>query len=365
MSEKTIHNFCAGPAALPKPAIEQAQKELLSYKGIGMSVMEISHRSKWADEIIGEAEDNIRTLLNVPENYRVLFLQGGASLQFSMIPMNFLRGTGKSADYIHTGSWANKAIAEAKKEGNVSLPWNGKEEGFVRTPAQSELKLDPNAAYVHFTSNETIQGVEYFEEPETGNVPLMCDASSDFLSRPIPVEKYGLIYAGAQKNIGPAGVTAVIIRDDLLERVPEGLPSLLDYKNMADNKSLYNTPPMFAIYMVMLTTRWVRNDIGGLKAMEAVNRKKADILYEAIDNSNGFYKGHAQPECRSRMNVTWRLPSEDLEKQFISEAEQKGFLQLKGHRSVGGLRASIYNAMPVEGCEALRDFMEAFRKKNA
>ncbi|MFP4173121.1 MAG: 3-phosphoserine/phosphohydroxythreonine transaminase [Candidatus Hydrogenedentota bacterium] len=364
MSDKTIYNFCAGPATLPKPAIKQAQEELLSYKGTGMSVMEISHRSKWADEIIAEAEGNIRSLLQVPENYHILFLQGGASLQFSMIPMNFLRGTGKSADYIHTGSWANKAIAEAQKEGTVSVPWNGKDENFVRTPAQSELKLDANAAYVHFTSNETIQGVEYFGEPETGNVPLMCDASSDFLSRPIPVEKYGLLYAGAQKNIGPAGVTAVIIRDDLLERVPEGLPSLLDYKNMADSKSLYNTPPMFAIYMVMLTTRWVRNDIGGLRAMEAINRKKADILYEAIDNSNGFYKGHANPECRSRMNVTWRLPSEDLEKQFISEAEQQGFLQLKGHRSVGGLRASIYNAMPVEGCEALRDFMEAFRKKN-
>jgi len=365
MSEKTIYNFCAGPAALPKPAIKQAQEELLSYKGTGMSVMEISHRSKWADEIIGEAEDNIRTLLQVPDNYHILFLQGGASLQFSMIPMNFLRGTGKPADYIHTGSWANKAIAEAQKEGDVSIVWNGKDENFVRTPAQSELELDPNAAYVHFTSNETIHGVEYFDEPETGGVPLMCDASSDFLSRPIPVEKYGLLYAGAQKNIGPAGVTAVIIRDDLLERVPDGLPSLLDYKNMADSKSLYNTPPMFAIYMVMLTTRWVRNDIGGLKAMETVNRKKADILYEAIDNSNGFYKGHAKPECRSRMNVTWRLPSEDLEKQFIAEAEQEGFLQLKGHRSVGGLRASIYNAMPVEGCEALRGFMAEFQKKNA
>lgn len=360
----SIYNFCAGPAALPKPALAKAQEELMSYRGIGMSVMEISHRSKWADEIIEEAENNIRTLLGVPDDYTVLFLQGGASLQFSMAPMNLLRGTNKTADYILTGSWGNKAIKEAKKEGSVAVSWDGKDENYNRIPAQNELSLTPDAAYVHFTSNETIQGIEFFEEPDAGSVPLICDASSDFLSRRIPVDRYGILYAGAQKNIGPAGVTVVIIRNDLIGKGPEGLPSMLDYKVMAEGKSLYNTPPMFAIYMVMLVTRWVRDDIGGLEKMEALNKEKAAVLYDTIDQSGGYYRGHALPEHRSRMNVTWRLPSEDLEKQFLNEAEEQGLQQLKGHRSVGGLRASIYNAMPKEGCEALRDFMKDFQARN-
>jgi phosphoserine aminotransferase len=360
----TVYNFCAGPATLPKPALEQARDELLSYQGTGMSVMEISHRSKWAADIIAEAEENIRTLLGVPSGYTVLFLHGGATLQFSMVPMNLLRGAGKHAEYIITGSWGVKAQKEAAKDGEARVIWSGKDDNYVRTPKPAEAAVSPDAAYVHFTSNETIQGVEFFAEPETGDVPLVCDASSDFLARPVPVERYGVLYAGAQKNVGPAGAAVVIIRDDLIGKAPEGLPSLLDYKVMAENKSLYNTPPMFTIYMIMLSTRWALKDIGGLKAMEERNRKKANMLYDAIDGSGGFYKGHAEAAFRSIMNVTWRLPSEDLEAQFLKEADAAGLLQLKGHRSVGGLRASIYNAMPVEGVEALRDFMTEFQRKN-
>ncbi|MCL4694873.1 MAG: 3-phosphoserine/phosphohydroxythreonine transaminase, partial [Candidatus Hydrogenedentes bacterium] len=345
-----VYNFSAGPAALPLPALEEAQKNLLVYPGAGASIMEISHRSKQFAEVLAGAKDNVQKLLNLPENYKVLFIQGGASLQFSMIPMNFL-GEGKSADYILTGSWGNKALKEAKKSGTVNVAWNGKEEGFNRLPQQDELKLDPKAAYCHFTSNETIEGVEFFVEPETGDVPLVCDASSDILSRPLPIEKYGLIYAGAQKNIGPSGVALVIIRDDLLARVPEGLPSMLDYKIAADNDSLYNTPPCFAIYMIKLVTQWLLDDIGGLEEVASLNKKKARLLYTMIDGSGGFYRGHAVKEARSVMNVTWRLPSEELEQQFVKEATAAGMHGLKGHRSVGGIRASIYTAMTLEGVE--------------
>ena len=359
-----VFNFSAGPATLPLPALEQAQRDLLVYPGAGASVMEISHRSKQFAGVLAGAKANIQKLLNLPENYKILFIQGGASLQFSMAPMNFLKGQGKSADYILTGSWGGKAAKEAKKEGAVRVAWTGKEEGFVRVPEESELKLDPKAVYCHVTSNETIEGVEFFTEPDTGSVPLVCDASSDVLSRPIHVEKYGLIYAGAQKNIGPAGIALVIIRDDLLEQVPEGLPSMLDYKLMAGNDSLYNTPSCFAIYMVMLVTKWLLDEVGGLEAIAAINKKKARLLYETIDGSGGFYRGHAAKESRSVMNVTWRLPNEDLEQQFTKEATQAGLHGLKGHRSVGGIRASIYNAMPVEGVEALVDFMMEFRAKH-
>jgi phosphoserine aminotransferase len=363
MAER-VHNFSAGPAALPLPALEEAQKNLLVYPGAGASVMEISHRSKQFAEVLAGAKDNIQKLLNLPENYKVLFVQGGASMQFSMVPMNFLHGEGKSADYILTGSWGSKALKEAKKLGDTSVAWNGKDEGFNRLPQQDELKLNPKAVYCHFTSNETIEGVEFFVEPETGGVPLVCDASSDILSRPLPIEKYGLIYAGAQKNIGPAGVALVIIRDDLLEQVPDSLPSMLDYKVTAENDSLYNTPPCFSIYMVKLVTQWLLDDVGGLEAVAALNKKKARLLYTMIDSSGDFYRGHAQKEARSVMNVTWRLPSEELEQQFVKEATQAGMHGLKGHRSVGGIRASIYNAMPIEGVEALVDFMTEFRAKN-
>ncbi|MCC6487045.1 MAG: 3-phosphoserine/phosphohydroxythreonine transaminase [Candidatus Hydrogenedentes bacterium] len=362
--EQRVFNFSAGPATLPLPALEEAQRDLLVLPGAGASVMEISHRSKQFAAVLESAKSNVQKLLNLPENYKVLFIQGGASLQFSMVPMNFLRGEGKSADYILTGSWGGKAIKEAKKEGATRVAWTGKEEKFVRVPGQNELDLDPKAVYCHFTSNETIEGVQFATEPDTGKVPLVCDASSDILSRPIAIEKYGLIYAGAQKNIGPSGVALVIVREDMLAQVPEGMHSMLDYKLMAENDSLYNTPSCFAIYMVMLVTKWLLEDVGGLDAIAAINKKKARLLYDTIDGSGGFYKGHANKESRSVMNVTWRLPSEELEQKFTKEATAAGLHGLKGHRSVGGIRASIYNAMPVEGVEALADFMTDFRAKN-
>ena len=362
MSER-VYNFSAGPAALPLPALEEAQRQLLVLPGAGASVMEISHRSKEFTAIIDSARDNFRKLLAIPDNYQVLFVQGGASLQFSAIPMNIMRGTGKPAEYVITGSWGGKALKEAKKEGAVNVLWDGKEENYIRVPGQDDLALDPGAAYVHITSNETIQGVQFKQEPDTGDVPLVCDASSDILSRPLPVDTYGIIYAGAQKNIGPSGVAVVIIRDDLLERTPENLPALLDYANLAKAKSLYNTPPTFAIYMIKLVTDWLLNDIGGLDKMTAINEQKAAMLYGTIDGSGEFYKGHAVPECRSLMNVAWRLPSEELERDFIKAAGAQGLVGLKGHRSVGGIRASIYNAMPVEGVQALCDFMKEYQAK--
>jgi len=362
--EERIYNFSAGPATLPLPALEAARKDLLNYQGIGMSVLEIRHRSQVFAEIIEKAQANLRHLLNVPDHYQILFFQGGASLQFSMVAMNFLRGSGKSADYILTGSWGNKAIKEAKKEGTVRVVWDGKEGNYHRIPEPSELDFYPDAAYVHATPNETIQGVEFSSPPDTGDVPLVCDMSSDFLSCPIDVEKYGIIYAGAQKNAGPAGVTLVILREDLLDRIPENLPSLLDYRTMVKGKSLYNTPPVFAIYFVMLVTRWLRDEIGGLEKMAVLNEGKAKTLYDVIDSSDGFYRGHAEPGSRSNMNVTWRLPSENLEKEFVRRAKEKGLDGLKGHRSVGGIRASIYNAMPVSGVESLREFMLEFRSEN-
>lgn len=363
--EKRVYNFAAGPAVLPLPVLEEAQRHLLALPGAGMSVLEVSHRSKWFEEIIETAEANLRQLLSLPDQYHILFLQGGASLQFSMVPMNFLRGSSQSADYVLTGSWSEKARREAQREGAARVAWSGQDEGYVRVPGPTELDLDPNAAYLHFTSNETIQGVEFPREPDTGDVPLVCDASSDFLSRPIPIHRYALIYAGAQKNAGPAGLTIVIIRDDLLERVPENLPTMLDYRVQVKNKSLYNTPPVFAVYITMLVTRWLLDEIGGLDNMAAINRQKAHLLYDAIDRSDGFYRGHAQPDSRSLMNVTWRLPTEELEKEFVKQAQARGLYELKGHRSVGGLRASIYNAMPVDGVQALCDFMIEFQKQPA
>lgn len=358
-----VFNFSAGPAALPLPALEEARENLLCLPGAGASVMEISHRSKEFAAVHEQAKGNIKQLLGLSDDYQVLFLQGGASLQFSMVPMNFMAG-GATADYVLTGSWGSKALKEAKKVGAPAVAWDGKADSYTHLPPQNELKLNPSASYVHFTSNETIEGVEFFEEPQTGGVPLVCDASSDFLSRPLPMDRYGLIYAGAQKNVGPAGLAVVVLRKDMLERVPQGLPSMLDYKLMAEQDSLYNTPPCFGIYIVMLVTKWLINEIGGLKKMAALNCRKARLLYDAIDNSGGYYRGHSRPECRSVMNVTWRLPSEELEKKFAAEAQANGLAGLKGHRSVGGMRASIYNAMPEAGVQALCEFMAAFQKAN-
>jgi phosphoserine aminotransferase len=360
MTER-IYNFSAGPAVLPLSVLEEAQRELVSLPGVGMSVMEISHRSKAFDEIINGAERGLRELLGLPENYHVLFLQGGASLQFSMIPMNFLPKE-ESADYIITGSWGKKALKEAKREGSVNVAATTADGGFTRVPGQDELKLDPKAAYVHFTTNETIEGVEWKQEPETGDVPLVADASSDILSHVIPVEKYALIYAGAQKNMGPSGVTLVIIRDDLLQRIPDGLHTMLDFRTHVENKSLYNTPNTWGIYIINLVCKWLQEK-GGLPAMHRENEAKAQLLYDAIDATD-FYRGHADADSRSIMNVTFRLPSEELEKKFASEATAAGLDGLKGHRSVGGIRASIYNAFPREGVQGLVSFMQEFEKKN-
>lgn len=360
MTER-IFNFSAGPAVIPVPVLEEARAHMLSLPGVGMSVMEISHRSKTFDEIIDGAENGLRELLNIPKDYVVLFLQGGASLQFSMVPMNFLSLDG-SADYIVTGSWGQKAVKEAQKFGGVDTAANMADGGFTRVPKQDELQLNPRAAYVHFTSNETIEGVEFKTEPEVGEVPLVADMSSNILSKPIPVEKYGLIYAGAQKNMGPSGVTLVVIRSDLLPRVREGLATMLDYNTHVKNKSLYNTPNTWGIYILNLVCKWLK-DRGGLEGMQQENDAKAKLIYDTIDATE-FYRGHADPDSRSAMNVTFRLPSEDLEKKFASEATAQGLDGLKGHRSVGGIRASIYNAFPKEGCEALVEFMKEFEQKN-
>ncbi|HEX5835245.1 MAG TPA: 3-phosphoserine/phosphohydroxythreonine transaminase [Pyrinomonadaceae bacterium] len=360
MTER-IFNFSAGPAVLPVPVLEEAQRDMLSLPGVGMSVMEISHRSKTFDEIHARAGSGERELLSIPDSYRILFLQGGASLQFSMVPMNFLPADG-SADYIITGSWGKKALKEAKRAGSVNVAATMADGGFTRVPGQEELSLSPGAAYVHITSNETIEGVQWKQEPETGAVPLVADASSDILSRAIPVEKYGLIYAGAQKNMGPSGVTLVIIRDDLLQRIPDGLHTMLDYRTHVEHNSLYNTPNTWGIYIISLVCKWIK-DKGGIAAMERENDEKAQLLYDAIDATD-FYRGHADADCRSTMNVTFRLPSEELEKKFTSEATAKGLDGLKGHRSVGGIRASIYNAFPRPGVEALVSFMQDFERHN-
>lgn len=363
--EKRVFNFSPGPAMLPLPALEEAQRDLLALPGVGISILEISHRSPHFLQIIEGAEANLRKLLNIPDDYYVLFLQGGARLQFAMVAMNLLRGSVRSADYILTGTWAKTAMNEAKNQGGLRIAWDGAGLNYTRMPRQEELRLDSNAAYLHITSNETIQGIQFPTEPDPGQVPLVCDASSDFLCRPIEIRKYGIVYACAQKNAGPAGVTIVIIRKDLAERSPADLPSMLSYKVLAEAKSLHNTPPCFCVYMVKLVTDWLLQTMGGLEKMAEINRRKAAMLYEVIDRSGGFYNGHAAPESRSIMNVTFRLPNADLESAFLQEAKSRDLAELKGHRSVGGCRASIYNAMPIEGVECLRDFMLEFYEKHS
>ncbi len=360
--EKRIYNFAAGPAILPEPVLKEAQEQLWALPGVGMSILEISHRSKTFDKIIAEAKDGLKSLLGIGDNYELLFLQGGASLQFSMVPLN-LMVKNKKADYIVTGSWSKKAVKEAKRVGTVNIAASTEDGNFKRIPKQEELKLDPHADYVHYTSNNTIFGTEWHKEPEIGNVPLVCDASSDILHKKIDVNKYALIYAGAQKNIGPSGVTFVIIRKDMLERSSDSLHTMLNYKIHVENNSLYNTPNTFGIYIIALVTRWLKG-LGGLDGMHKINKEKADILYKCIDESGGFYKGHADNDSRSLMNITFNLATEDLEKKLVSEATAAGFDGLKGHRSVGGLRASIYNAFPKKGVEDLVSFMKDFQKKN-
>lgn len=356
-----VFNFSPGPAVLPLSVLEQAQRELVCLPGYGMSVLEMSHRAQGFLDIVASAKKLLRELLSIPDNYQIIFLQGGSRLQFSMVPMNLLRGQSQAADYVITGSWSKMALDEAKREGASRVVWDGKPTNFDRLPKDADLKLNPEAAYVYTCSNETIQGVQFSGELETGKSPLVCDCSSDFLHRPLPIAKYGLIYACAQKNAGPAGVTAVIIRDDLLARSSETLPGYLNYNNHVKEDSLYNTPPTFAIYLMNLVLLWLKNEVGGLAKMHALNRQKAKILYDLVDGSDGFYRGHAQPSDRSLMNVTFRLPSEALEKEFCKSGEDRGLDGLKGHRSVGGIRASIYNAMPLAGVEALAEFMKEFK----
>jgi len=354
-----VHNFSAGPAVLPVPVLEEIQRDLIALPGAGMSILEISHRSKTFEAILAQAEADIRALAGIPASYRVLFLQGGASLQFSMVPMNLL-SPGATADYIDSGSWAEKAIKEAKRVGTVHVAATTKADSYTRVPAQSELTLTPGAAYVHMTSNNTIEGTQCRDLPDVGSVPLVSDTSSDMFSRPIDVPRHALIYAGAQKNMGPAGVTVVIIRADLLQRSQKTLPSMLNYAVHAENGSLYNTPPAFAVYALGLVMKWLRAQ-GGLDAIARANERKAAKLYTEIDRT-GFYRGTAQKTSRSLMNVTFRLPSEDLESQFVREATAAGLDGLQGHRSVGGMRASIYNAFPGTGIDALVQVMQQFER---
>ena len=354
-----IFNFSAGPAALPQEVLEQAREELVNWRGCGMSVMEMSHRGKEYMGIQAEAEADLRELMGIPANYKVLFLQGGASSQFAMVPMNLYRGKA-SADYLNTGEWSKKAIKEAKKYGAVNVVASSEDKNFSYAPTQDAWKLDPNAAYVHYTPNETIGGVEIFWTPETGNVPLVADMSSNILSRPIDVSRFGLICAGAQKNIGPAGLTIVIVRDDLLGATVKGTPTMFDYKIAADNDSMYNTPPTYAIYIAGLVFKMLKAK-GGIAAMEAVNRAKAKLLYDALDASS-FYASPVAVDNRSLMNIPFTLKDAALDDEFIKGAKARGMVQIKGHRSVGGMRASIYNAMPVEGVQALVDWMKAFEK---
>ena len=356
-----IFNFSAGPAVLPVEVLEEAQRDLIALPGVGMSILEISHRSKPFDDVIEGCEADLRALAAIPANYHVLFLQGGASLQFSMVPMNLLP-PGGSADYIVTGSWSEKAVKEAKRVGAVKIAATTAADNYARVPKQSELTLDPAAAYVHYTTNNTIFGTEWHNVPDVGRVPLVADTSSDMFSRPIDIGKFGLIYAGAQKNLGPSGLTLVIIRDDLVSRTPASLATMLQYGVHVENKSMYNTPPVFGVYIMRLVLKWLLKE-GGLSAIDARNARKAQKLYAEIDRT-GYYRGHAQPDSRSRMNVTFRLPSEELEKKFVKESTAAGLDGLKGHRSVGGLRASIYNAFPEAGVDALVAFMKEFERVN-
>jgi phosphoserine aminotransferase len=365
MSDR-VWNFSAGPATMPLPVLEQARDELVALPGVGASVLEISHRSRAFEAIADETEANLRDLLEIPATHRVLFVQGGASLQFAMVPMNLLGD--RAAQYVVTGSWSRKAVAEARHFGAADVVWDGAGDDYSSVPDLGGLSFDDSAAYVHVTSNETIGGVELpagFEGHVRSRAPLVCDASSDFLSRPMEVSRFGAIYAGAQKNAGPAGLTIVVLDEALAARAADGIATILDYRTLITHRSLYNTPPTFAVYVLMLVTRWLRDEIGGLDKMAERNEEKAALLYEAIDASGGFYRGHAKLDARSRMNVTWRLPDERLEETFVDQARAEGLVELEGHRSVGGIRASIYNAMPVEGVRALRTFMDGFAARNA
>jgi phosphoserine aminotransferase len=360
---KRIFNFAAGPCTLPLPALEKAAAEFVDYAGAGMSLIEMSHRGKQYDAVHNQALQLLREVFGVPDTFEILFLQGGATLQFGMVPMN-LRVEGKTFEYIHTGAWAKKAISDAKKVGATRVVWTDEANKFTRVPKAAEIKPGADAAYLHLTANETIGGIEFTEFPVTGDVPLVADMSSDILSRPVPFDRFALIYAGAQKNLGPAGNTIVIIRKDVLEKCREDMPAYLGYKSHVPDKSMYNTPAVFAIYMMKLNLEWVKS-VGGLAEMDQRAARRSSILYQAIDGSGGWFRSPVEQASRSRMNIVFRLPSEELEEKFIAEAGKAEMSGLKGHRSVGGVRASMYNAMPVEGAERLAQLMVDFKKNNS
>lgn len=356
-------NFSGGPGALPENVLSQLSEEIIKVPGLGISVLGISHRSEWFAEVISELEDNIRALLGLNDKYHVLMLQGGATQQFSMVPMTLLRGKSTAAEYIQTGYWSGKAIPEAKLEGPIRIVWSGESTSFKRLPTDDELYFSPDAPYMHYISNETVEGLQFQRVLGRDDTPRICDMSSDFLSKPCEFERFSLIYAHAQKNIGPAGITVVVVRDDLIEHSSGELPSFLDYKTQAKAHSNFNTPPVFAIYAVLLVTRWLLNDIGGLKYMDQINRRKAELIYGLIDESDGFYQGRANTADRSLMNVVFKLPKPELERRFITESQAAGFSGLSGHRAIGGLRASIYNAVTIAAVEELVNFMDVFWRK--
>lgn len=364
-SERNALNFSGGPGALPESVLRQVQEAIIEVPEVGLSVLGISHRSDWFADVVAETEQNIRALLALPDDYHVLLLQGGATQQFSMVPMTLLHGRTGFAEYLHTGYWSGKALPEARKEGTIRVLWSGEQEGFRRLPNDDELPCATDAAYLHYVSNETVEGLQFHRLLGRDDVPRVCDMSSDFLSRPCDADRFALIYAHAQKNVGPAGVTVVLLRDELLRQVPDGLPGFLDYRSHALAHSNYNTPPVFAIYVVLLVTRWLRDEIGGLARMDEINRRKAALLYAALDASEGFYRGRAQPGDRSLMNVAFNLPTPELEAAFLTAAERAGFSGLGGHRSIGGLRASLYNALGEPAVAKLVDFMDDFRRKHS
>ena len=356
-------NFSGGPGALPESVLLQARDAMIEVPEVGLSVLGISHRSDWFAAVISELEANIHALLGLPENYDVLMLQGGATQQFSMLPMMLLRGKKHPADYLHTGYWSGKAIPQARREGPIRVLWSGEACGFTRLPGDDELPFSPDAPYLHYVSNETVEGVQFHRVLGRDDVPRVCDMSSDFLSRPCEAERFAFIYAHAQKNIGPAGVTVVLIRDDLLAGSPTDLPGFLDYRSHIQAHSNYNTPPVFAIYVVLLVTRWLLNEIGGVAKMGELNQQKAALLYRLLDTSDGFYRGRAEVQDRSLMNVAFNLENSDLEQRFLAEALAAGFSGLAGHRAIGGIRASIYNALTLPAVEELAGFMDDFQRR--
>ena len=363
MNRRNRLNFSGGPGVLPECVLEQAQQAISEVPEVGLSVLGISHRSDWFAAVVAELEDSIRRLLGLPPSYHVLLLQGGATQQFSMLPMALLRSQKNAADYLHTGYWSGKAIPEARREGPVRVAWSGAACGFTRLPTDGELALSPDAPYLHYVSNETVEGVQFRRVLGRDDVTRVCDMSSDFLSRPCEADRFDFIYAHAQKNIGPAGVTVVALRNELLARFPDSMPSFLDYRVQIDAHSNYNTPPVFAIYVVLLVARWLLNEIGGLARMDAINSAKAELLYKVLDESDGFYRGRAEARDRSLMNVAFNLESVERERQFLAEAQAAGFSGLAGHRSIGGIRASLYNGMTLAAVEELAGFMDGFRRR--